>query len=190
MAKFLQDTIEEIALRNKAALGNVTEEFSTFFQKVGVGAVLLPPGGVDGPPPVLPDPLPRRLISPQIRDSGERPSNEQILKFSKLFEDELTLDNLTRPQLVALCRLLELQSIGTNNFLRFQLIMKLRAIRADDKVGGGGEGGEGREGRREGVGEEEEEEEMGQEVDKKKEEEVVVEGRSWRKSRVRKGKEV
>lgn len=41
---------------------------------------------------------------------------------------------MTRPQLVALCRLLELQSIGTNNFLRFQLIMKLRAIRADDKV--------------------------------------------------------
>uniref|UniRef100_A0A8D3CVD8 Mitochondrial proton/calcium exchanger protein n=1 Tax=Scophthalmus maximus TaxID=52904 RepID=A0A8D3CVD8_SCOMX len=102
MAKFLQDTIEEIALRNKAAQGNVTEEFSTFFQK--------------------------------IRDSGERPSNEQIIKFSKLFEDELTLDNLTRPQLVALCRLLELQSIGTNNFLRFQLIMKLRAIRADDKM--------------------------------------------------------
>ncbi|XP_034713708.1 mitochondrial proton/calcium exchanger protein isoform X5 [Etheostoma cragini] len=102
MAKFLQDTIEEIALRNKAAQGNVTEEFSTFFQK--------------------------------IRNSGERPSNEQIIKFSKLFEDELTLDNLTRPQLVALCRLLELQSIGTNNFLRFQLIMKLRNIRADDKL--------------------------------------------------------
>ncbi|XP_054913085.1 mitochondrial proton/calcium exchanger protein isoform X2 [Poeciliopsis prolifica] len=102
MAKFLQDTIEEIALRNKAAQGNVTEEFSTFFQK--------------------------------IRDSGERPSNEQIIKFSKLFEDELTLDNLTRPQLVALCHLLELQSIGTNNFLRFQLIMKLRAIHADDKL--------------------------------------------------------
>lgn len=34
MAKFLQDTIEEIALRNKAAQGDVTEEFSTFFQKV------------------------------------------------------------------------------------------------------------------------------------------------------------
>uniref|UniRef100_A0A8C2KY30 Mitochondrial proton/calcium exchanger protein n=1 Tax=Cyprinus carpio TaxID=7962 RepID=A0A8C2KY30_CYPCA len=102
MAKFLQDTIEEIALRNKAAKGNVTEEFSTFFQK--------------------------------IRDSGERPSNEEIIRFSKLFEDELTLDNLTRPQLVALCKLLELQSIGTNNFLRFQLIMKLRAIRADDKL--------------------------------------------------------
>ncbi|XP_075050287.1 mitochondrial proton/calcium exchanger protein isoform X2 [Mixophyes fleayi] len=102
LAKFLQDTIEELALRNKAAKGDVTTEFSTFFQK--------------------------------IRNSGERPSNEEIVRFSKLFEDELTLDNLTRPQLVALCKLLELQSIGTNNFLRFQLTMKLRSIKADDKL--------------------------------------------------------
>ncbi|KAL8202320.1 UNVERIFIED_CONTAM: letm1 and EF-hand domain-containing protein 1, mitochondrial [Gekko kuhli] len=102
LAKFLQDTIEEMALKNKAAKGNVTKDFSTFFQK--------------------------------IRETGERPSNEEILRFSKLFEDELTLDNLTRPQLVALCKLLELQSIGTNNFLRFQLTMKLRSIKADDKL--------------------------------------------------------
>ncbi|XP_058041344.1 mitochondrial proton/calcium exchanger protein isoform X1 [Ahaetulla prasina] len=102
VAKFLQDTIEEIALKNKAAKGNATKDFSTFFQK--------------------------------IRETGERPSNEEILRFSKLFEDELTLDNLTRPQLVALCKLLELQSIGTNNFLRFQLIMRLRSIKADDKL--------------------------------------------------------
>uniref|UniRef100_A0A8D2JAW1 Mitochondrial proton/calcium exchanger protein n=1 Tax=Varanus komodoensis TaxID=61221 RepID=A0A8D2JAW1_VARKO len=102
VAKFLQDTIEEIALKNKAAKGNATKDFSAFFQK--------------------------------IRETGERPSNEEILQFSKLFEDELTLDNLTRPQLVALCKLLELQSIGTNNFLRFQLIMRLRSIKADDKL--------------------------------------------------------
>ncbi|NWU61035.1 LETM1 protein, partial [Pterocles burchelli] len=102
VAKFLQDTIEEMALKNKAAKGNVTKDFSKFFQK--------------------------------IRETGERPSNEEILRFSKLFEDELTLDNLTRPQLVALCKLLELQSIGTNNFLRFQLTMRLRSIKADDKL--------------------------------------------------------
>ncbi|XP_027692076.1 mitochondrial proton/calcium exchanger protein isoform X2 [Vombatus ursinus] len=70
----------------------------------------------------------------KIRETGERPTNEEILRFSKLFEDELTLDNLTRPQLVALCKLLELQSIGTNNFLRFQLIMRLRSMKADDKL--------------------------------------------------------
>uniref|UniRef100_A0A4X2M3M9 Mitochondrial proton/calcium exchanger protein n=1 Tax=Vombatus ursinus TaxID=29139 RepID=A0A4X2M3M9_VOMUR len=102
VAKFLQDTIEEMALKNNAAKGNATEDFSKFFQK--------------------------------IRETGERPTNEEILRFSKLFEDELTLDNLTRPQLVALCKLLELQSIGTNNFLRFQLIMRLRSMKADDKL--------------------------------------------------------
>lgn len=85
------------------------------------------------PPPPLAHP-PWSLL--QIRETGERPSNEEILRFSKLFEDELTLDNLTRPQLVALCKLLELQSIGTNNFLRFQLTMRLRSIKADDKVRG------------------------------------------------------
>ncbi|EHB06997.1 LETM1 and EF-hand domain-containing protein 1, mitochondrial [Heterocephalus glaber] len=102
LAKFLQDTIEEMALKNKAAKGSATQDFSVFFQK--------------------------------IRETGERPSNEEIMRFSKLFEDELTLDNLTRPQLVALCKLLELQSIGTNNFLRFQLTMRLRSIKADDKL--------------------------------------------------------
>uniref|UniRef100_F7CKB2 Mitochondrial proton/calcium exchanger protein n=1 Tax=Ornithorhynchus anatinus TaxID=9258 RepID=F7CKB2_ORNAN len=102
LAKFLQDTIEEMALKNKAAKGDATKDFSVFFQK--------------------------------IRETGERPTNEEILRFSKLFEDELTLDNLTRPQLVALCKLLELQSIGTNNFLRFQLIMRLRSMKADDKL--------------------------------------------------------
>lgn len=36
LAKFLQDTIEEMALKNKAAKGNVTKDFSTFFQKVTI----------------------------------------------------------------------------------------------------------------------------------------------------------
>ncbi|TEA24853.1 hypothetical protein DBR06_SOUSAS36410026 [Sousa chinensis] len=102
LAKFLQDTIEEMALKNKAAKGDATKDFSMFFQK--------------------------------IRETGERPSNEEIMRFSKLFEDELTLDNLTRLQLVALCKLLELQSMGTNSFLRFQLTMRLRSIKADDKL--------------------------------------------------------
>ncbi|ELW62379.1 LETM1 and EF-hand domain-containing protein 1, mitochondrial [Tupaia chinensis] len=102
LAKFLQDTIEEMALKNKAAQGSAAKDFSVFFQK--------------------------------IRASGESPSNEEIMRFSKLFEDELTLDNLTRPQLVALCKLLGLQAMGTNSFLRFQLTMRLRSIKADDKL--------------------------------------------------------
>ena len=70
----------------------------------------------------------------KIRSSGQDASNEEILRFSKLFEDEITLDSLSRAQLIALCRVLETQTIGTNNFLRFQLRMKLRSLAADDKI--------------------------------------------------------
>jgi LETM1 and EF-hand domain-containing protein 1 len=68
----------------------------------------------------------------QIRQSGEIVSNESILKFSKLFEDEITLDSLSRPQLIALCRLLELKPIGPNYVLRFQLRTQLRSLKSDD----------------------------------------------------------
>ncbi|XP_054708538.1 mitochondrial proton/calcium exchanger protein-like [Uloborus diversus] len=74
------------------------------------------------------------LFFDKIRKSGEQPSNEDILRFSKLFEDEITLDSLSRPELIALCRLLELKPIGTNNFLTFQLRLKLRRLRADDVI--------------------------------------------------------
>lgn len=73
--------------------------------------------------------------SVQVRHTGEQPTTKDIVKFSKLFEDELTLEHLERPQLVALCKLLELQPIGTNNLLRFQLMMQLRTIKSDDEVG-------------------------------------------------------
>ncbi|XP_019636235.1 PREDICTED: LETM1 and EF-hand domain-containing protein 1, mitochondrial-like isoform X2 [Branchiostoma belcheri] len=70
----------------------------------------------------------------RLRQSGEPAPTEEILKYSKLFEDEMTLDNMEHPSLVALCKLLQLQPIGTNNFLRFQLRMRLRTIKADDKM--------------------------------------------------------
>lgn len=31
-------------------------------------------------------------------------TNEDVSKFARLFKDEITLDNLPRPQLVAMCR--------------------------------------------------------------------------------------
>ncbi|XP_024908645.1 LETM1 domain-containing protein LETM2, mitochondrial-like isoform X2 [Cynoglossus semilaevis] len=104
LAKFLQETIAEMAIRNKAKAQseNETQRFSTYVQKV--------------------------------RGTGEQPKTEDIVQFSKLFEDELTLEHLERPQLVALCKLLELQPIGTNNLLRFQLMMQLRTIKSDDEM--------------------------------------------------------
>ncbi|GFQ74754.1 hypothetical protein TNCT_432151 [Trichonephila clavata] len=103
MAKFLQDTLNEMALKTKGeSHSHTAKEFAQFFER--------------------------------IRTTGEEASNEAILKFSKLFEDEITLDSLSRAQLIALCRLLELKPIGTNNFLRFQLRNKIRNLRADDRL--------------------------------------------------------
>lgn len=70
----------------------------------------------------------------KVRSSGEQATSEEIMKFSKLFEDEITLDSLSRQQLTAICKVLEVGSLGTSNFLRFQLRMKLRSLAADDRM--------------------------------------------------------
>ncbi|KAL0132612.1 hypothetical protein PUN28_000400 [Cardiocondyla obscurior] len=70
----------------------------------------------------------------KVRTTGTLATNEEIMKFSKVFEDEITLDSLSRPQLIALCRVLDVQTLGTTNFLRFLLRMRLRSLTADDKL--------------------------------------------------------
>ncbi|XP_039571314.1 LETM1 domain-containing protein LETM2, mitochondrial [Passer montanus] len=101
LAKFLRETIAEMAKRNKADLGK-GKQLSFYLH--------------------------------EPRPSGQQPSTQEVVRFSKLFEDELTLEHLERPQLVALCKLLELQPLGTNNLLRFQLLLRLRSIKADDEM--------------------------------------------------------
>eukprot|EP00054_Salpingoeca_dolichothecata_P023945 m.161386 g.161386 ORF g.161386 m.161386 type:complete len:759 (-) comp24852_c0_seq1:36-2312(-) len=108
MAKFLQDTVEELAVRKKSTAKrsddeeeeeDVMRQFATFLAE---------------------------------GRTNQKFETKDIVRFSKLFRDELTLDNLPRPQLEAFCRLLSIQPIGTNNFLTFQLRMKLRQLRLDD----------------------------------------------------------
>ncbi|XP_008581035.1 PREDICTED: LETM1 domain-containing protein LETM2, mitochondrial isoform X1 [Galeopterus variegatus] len=101
LAKFLQETITEMARRNRAKLGDASTQLSSYVKQV---------------------------------QTGHKPSTKEIVRFSKLFEDQLALEHLDRPQLVALCKLLELQTFGTNNLLRFQLLMKLKLIKADDEI--------------------------------------------------------
>ncbi|SNX86296.1 related to leucine zipper-EF-hand containing transmembrane protein 1 [Melanopsichium pennsylvanicum] len=70
----------------------------------------------------------------KVRSTGESPSNEDIIKVAQLFEDDLTLDNLTRPQLVSVCRYMQINAFGTDNYLRYQIRHKLNRIRQDDIV--------------------------------------------------------
>ncbi|RZF40766.1 hypothetical protein LSTR_LSTR011283 [Laodelphax striatellus] len=102
MAKFLQQTLDEMGVAGKGRSSESAKQLAEFFEK--------------------------------IRSGGGMATSEEILRYSKLFQDEITLDSLPRPQLMALCRVLEIQPFGTTNFLRFQLQMRLRSLAADDKM--------------------------------------------------------
>lgn len=65
--------------------------------------------------------------------SDEPVSADELLKFAKLFNDELTLDNLSRDQLVSLCRFVGISPFGTDSFLRSRLRHHLREIKEDDR---------------------------------------------------------
>lgn len=65
---------------------------------------------------------------------GARVSNEEILGFAKLFNDELTLDNINRPRLVNMCKYMGISPYGTDSYLRYMLRKKLEWIKNDDKL--------------------------------------------------------
>merc|ERR1719219_2487272 len=104
-AKFLQKTLDEMGPADREVRSQSASDFVKFYDSVKKT------GAIDN----------------QV-------TNKDILKFSKLFEDEITLDNMTRGQLVAICRLLDLTPIGTNAFLRFQIEMQMRKLKADDVI--------------------------------------------------------
>ncbi|MFS7957316.1 putative EF-hand domain, letm1 ribosome-binding domain-containing protein [Helianthus anomalus] len=65
---------------------------------------------------------------------GSRVSNDEILGFAKLFNDELTLDNISRPRLVNMCKYMGISPFGTDTYLRYMLRKRLQEIKDDDKM--------------------------------------------------------
>ncbi|KAJ7063216.1 LETM1-domain-containing protein [Mycena amicta] len=70
----------------------------------------------------------------KVRSTGESPSTRDIINVAKLFDDDLTLDNLSRPQLVSMSRYMGLNAFGTDNFLRGQIRSRLLDLRRDDQA--------------------------------------------------------
>ena len=70
----------------------------------------------------------------KCRTSGEQANAQDILAIARRFQDELTLTNLSRPQLVHLARYMSLGAFGTDSFLRYQIERKIAEIKADDKL--------------------------------------------------------
>lgn len=70
----------------------------------------------------------------KIRTTGEAPSREELIRVCKIFKDDLTLDNLSRPQLVGMCRYMNLSSFGTDAMLRYNIRYRMRQIKRDDRA--------------------------------------------------------
>ncbi|KAK7962316.1 MRS7 family protein [Apiospora aurea] len=70
----------------------------------------------------------------KLRATGEQPTTEDVIKVCKVFRDDLTLDNLSRPQLVSMCRYMNLNTFGTDMMLRYQIRHRMRQIKRDDKA--------------------------------------------------------
>jgi len=64
---------------------------------------------------------------------GEMMPPEVIIQYAKYFQDDLTLDNMPRMQLVNMCRYMQLQPYGADSFLRFQLRHRIRQLKEDDQ---------------------------------------------------------
>ncbi|TFK46435.1 LETM1-domain-containing protein [Heliocybe sulcata] len=70
----------------------------------------------------------------KVRSTGESPSTQDIVNVARLFDDDLTLDNLSRPQLVSMCRYMGVNAFGTDNFLRGAIRGRLLQLRRDDQA--------------------------------------------------------
>ncbi|KAK2599961.1 LETM1 domain-containing protein ylh47 [Conoideocrella luteorostrata] len=70
----------------------------------------------------------------KVRSTGETPTHEDVIKVCKIFRDDMTLDNLSRPQLVSMCRYMNLNTFGTDMMLRYQIRHRMRQIKRDDKA--------------------------------------------------------
>ena len=57
-----------------------------------------------------------------------------MVRVAKLFHDDITLDNLSRPQLVSMCKYININAFGTDNFLKHQIRGRIERLRLDDMV--------------------------------------------------------
>ncbi|KAG0015293.1 hypothetical protein BGZ81_011763, partial [Podila clonocystis] len=105
VAKFLQQTIEDSRIATSKAHTNQTESVNEF-----------------------------SAFFKKIRTTGEQASTEELIRVAKLFPNELTLDNLTRLQLLSMCRYMNLNAFGTDAFLRYQIRTQMNSIKEDDKL--------------------------------------------------------
>lgn len=64
---------------------------------------------------------------------GEPVPPDAIIQYANYFQDDLTLDNMPRMQLINMCRYMSIPPYGSDSFLRFQLRHIIRLLKEDDQ---------------------------------------------------------
>ncbi|QLG72722.1 hypothetical protein HG535_0D04300 [Zygotorulaspora mrakii] len=105
---FLHDTLEESSLLSYNSIESTEKKktFLNFFKK---------------------------LYSPKDGKANVF-THEEILTVAKMFKNDTVLDNLSRPQLVAMSKFMSITPFGNDNMLRYQIRHSLKKIMGDDKV--------------------------------------------------------
>jgi len=65
--------------------------------------------------------------------SGEMIPPDVIIHYANLFQDDLTLDNMPRMQLINMCKYMSIPPYGADSILRFQLRHRIRTLKEDDQ---------------------------------------------------------
>lgn len=64
---------------------------------------------------------------------GEMIPPDVIIQYANFFQDDLTLDNMPRMQLINMCKYMSIPPYGSDSFLRFQLRHRIRQLKEDDQ---------------------------------------------------------
>lgn len=107
-SNFLQETLEESSLISYKSLetSEKKKSFLNFFKKLN--------STKDGKDNIF--------------------THEEILTVAKMFKNDTVLDNLSRPQLIAMAKYMSLRPFGNDNMLRYQIRFNLKNIMSDDKT--------------------------------------------------------
>ena len=65
--------------------------------------------------------------------NGEMIPPDVIIHYANLFQDDLTLDNMPRMQLINMCKYMSIAPYGADSILRFQLRHRIRTLKEDDQ---------------------------------------------------------
>ncbi|GAX10333.1 hypothetical protein FisN_3Lh540 [Fistulifera solaris] len=119
MASFFHETLEELAKEQRRKAKKKTKELQEAGDEVGMHE--------------QEDSARSMLEFLESARSGRTIPPELIIKYATYFQDDLTLDNMPRMQLINMCKYMGIPPYGSDSFLRFQLRHRIRILKEDDQ---------------------------------------------------------